>query len=305
MGSLIAGAMTPTPMPTNPFDIPRGFGAPTWRKGTPGVPIATPDMVTGQDSLTATELVAQQDWSYQMDEDTIIALMPAMTAELRRSGSEIIDDFVLNADSTAAGGNINTGPGAPVPDAYYLSDGQDGVRHQHLIDNATQTFNGGGAALTDATLVAGMGLLGKYGTAVPGLVFTCDIQTYLTGFLSTAAGAPGNFVMTLEQFGPNALVLTGQLAAYRGIPIIPSPVYRRSLATGLIDGVTPGNNTFGNISIFHRAMWRIGFRRELLIEVARDIQTRTYTMVVSFRLATVARGPRPPTLHTAGIRNIL
>jgi hypothetical protein len=110
IGSLIAGAMTPTPMPSNPFDIPRGFGAPTWRKGTPGVPIATPDMVTGQDSLTATELVAQQDWSYSMDEDAVIALMPAMTAELRRSGSEIIDDFVLNADSTAAIGNINSGP---------------------------------------------------------------------------------------------------------------------------------------------------------------------------------------------------
>jgi hypothetical protein len=240
-----------------------------------------------------------------MDEDAVIALMPAMTAELRRSGSEIIDDFVLNADSTAAIGNINSGPIAPVPDAYYLSDGQDGVRHQHIIDRPASTFNGGGAALTDATVVSALGLLDKYGTAVPGLVMTCDIQTYLGGFLSTAAGAPGNFVMTLEQFGPQALVLTGQLAAYRGIPIIPSPVYRRSLATGLIDAQTPVNNAFGNISIFHRAMWRIGFRRELLIEVARDIQTRTYTMVVSFRLATVARGPRPTTTHTAGVRNIL
>ena len=304
LASRIAANTTPVTMPTDPFDIPRGFGAPTWRRGTPGTPIATPGMATGDDTLTATEILAQQNWAYEMTEDTALALMPLMREELVRSGSEVMDSFILNADATAAAtGNINSSNLTPAADAFYLSRGQDGLRHQHLVDAPGQTSNMGGA-LTDAGLTTMLGLMGRYATDVQNLVLTCDVQTYLQGFLNSAVGAPGSFVMTLERFGPQALVYTGQLAAYRGIPIIPSQVYPRTLATGLVDAVTAGNNTFGNITVYHRQFWRHGFRRQLLIEVDQDITTRSYIMVVSFRMAVAARGPRGAVQHTAGMRNI-
>ena len=305
MASRVAGALTTIPMTSDPFDIPRGFGAPTWRKGTPGTPIQTPDMATGDDQLKTTELVTQQLWSYTMDEDAVVALMPVLRAELARSGAEAIDAFALNADSTeAATGNINLDDALPAADSYYLSSGQDGIRHQHLVDFSAQTINNGGGALTDANITAALSRLEKYATDISGLVFVCDIGTYLRGFLNTSTGSPGSFVMTLDSFGPQAVVLTGQIGAYRGIPIIPSPVYPTVEADGKASA-TAGNNTLGSLSVFHRAMWRLGFRRELLIEMDRDIQSRQYVLVASFRQALACRGPRASARHTAGIRNIL
>jgi hypothetical protein len=52
-------------------------------------------------------------------------------------------------------------------------------------------------------------------------------------------------------------------------------------------------------------MWYVGFLRDLLIEVDRDIQKRQYIMVSSLREAVAARGTRSSNTHTAGIRNIL
>jgi HK97 family phage major capsid protein len=303
MASRIAGAVTTVPMTSDPMDIPRGFGAPTWRKGASGVPVSTPDMATGDDQLKSTELVATQEWSYLMDEDAVVALMPAMRAELARSGAEIIDAFAINADATeAATGNINRDDGLPSADSYFLSNGADGIRHFHLVDNTGQTVDAGGA-LTDAKVTEMLGKLGKYATDVSGLIFTCDIGTYLNGWLSTATGAPGNFVITLDKFGPQAVVFTGQMAAYRGIPIIPSPVYLPSEADGK-QSATAASNTKGGVSVFHRAMWRLGFRRDLLIEMDRDIQSRKYVLVASIRQAVTARGPRSSAFHTAGLRNI-
>jgi hypothetical protein len=52
-------------------------------------------------------------------------------------------------------------------------------------------------------------------------------------------------------------------------------------------------------------MWYVGFLRELLIEVDRDIQKRQYIMVTSLREAVGCHGTRASATHTAGIRNIL
>lgn len=303
VASRIANTVMPVAMPSNPFDVPRGLGAPTWRKASENLPVSTPDVATGKDTLTATELAATQAWSYTMDEDAVVALMPSVRAELQRSGGDIIDDFCLNADSTATStGNINLDDSTPPSDSYYLSDGQDGLRHAHIVDNTAMTANMA-AALTDAGLTGMLALMDKYATDVRNLVLTCDIGTYLNGFLSTASGAPGSFVTTLEKFGANAILLTGQIASYRGIPIVPSPVYRKSEADGKLS-VTSGNNTKGGITAYHRGMWKLGFRRDLLVEVDRDITSRQFIMVISLRPAIGCRGPRSSQFHTAGMRNI-
>jgi hypothetical protein len=68
---------------------------------------------------------------------------------------------------------------------------------------------------------------------------------------------------------------------------------------------TAANNNEGQIAIFHRDMWRVGFRRQLLIEIDRNIQKRQFIMVVSFRIAVAARGTRASAVHTAGIHGIV
>lgn len=286
------------PMPTDPFDWPLGWGAVTWRKGTQNTSVTATDPATAKSTLTSTEQVLEIDWSYDLDEDAIVAVMPSLREMLAREGGEQMDRFVLNADATNAGtGNINLDDADPPDDSYYLSSGQDGIRHLYLVDNSTQSVDVN-STLDDAEMRAGISRLGKYGANYAQCAAVTDVETYMNGILALTN------VTTWDKFGPNATVLTGQLAAYQGIPLIVSGAMLEAEDDGKIS-TTPANNDEGQIAFFHRDMWKVGFRRELLIEVDRDIQKRQFIMVVSFRIAVAARGTRASAVHTSGIHGIV
>lgn len=299
LASRIVANMIEIDMPTNPFDVPLGLGDVTWRKGSENSSTTASDPTTAKSTLTVTELVTEQDWSYSLNEDAVIAMAPALRERLAISGAECMDAFALNADDEdGSTGNINKDDGAPDSDAYYMSDGQNGLRHLWIDDYSTQTVNAGGDALTDADILSMFVLMGKYAVNPEACRITCDISTYLKGFLGL------DEVITIDKFGPNAVVLTGQLAAYRGVPVIPSASHPLAEADGKVSA-SSGNNTLGSITCWNRLMWYVGFLRDLMIEMDRNIQTRQYIMVTSMREAVAAHGTRASATHTAGIRNIL
>jgi HK97 family phage major capsid protein len=305
LASRIAGTITTIEMPTNPFDVPLGLGAVTWRKGTENTATTASDPATAKVTLTATELITEQNWSYTLEEDAVVAIMPAVRGRLAQSGAEIVDDFFLNADATNAGtGNINLDDADPDDTSYYLTAGQDGIRHQWIVDNTGMNNDAGGDALTDADITGALADMGKYAVDPMSVVMVCDVSTYLNGFLKTGSTAPGEYVSTIDKFGQGAIILTGQLAAYRGIPIIVSASHRKAEADGKLS-TTGGNNTLGSITVYNRSMWVSGFRRQVLVETDRDIQKRMWIMVTSLRPAIGAWGTRSTNTHTAGIRNIL
>jgi hypothetical protein len=78
--------------------------------------------------------------------------------------------------------------------------------------------------------------MGKYAADPTQLVIVTDVGTYLSGFLGLTN------VVTVDKFGPGAVVLTGQLAAYRGVPIIVSASAPKTEADGKVS-TTAGNNT--------------------------------------------------------------
>jgi len=296
----IAQLLTPQVMTSDPMDISLSLGDATFRKGTQNTATTASDLATAKSILTSTELVAEVDWSYTLDEDAIIAMMPGVRGVLSRNGAEVLDKFVLNADATnAATGNINLDDADPADDSYYLTDGQDGLRHQWLVDNTAQQVAGGGAAISDAMLRSAFKLLGKYfKDAQSDVALVPDYTTYLKGFLALTN------VVTVDKYGPQATVLTGQLGSYMGVPIVPSAFHPLGEADGKVS-TTAGNNTLGSVTCFNRRMWRLGRRRDLLIEVARDIQKRQFILVTSFRPAVGTRGTRSTNTHTSGILNIL
>ena len=299
LASRVASLITQIAMPTNPFDIPLGLGSVTWRKGTENTATTASDPATAKSTLTATELVTEQNWSYTLNEDAAVAMAPAVRGRLAQSGAEIIDSFCLNADSTNAGtGNINLDDADPDDASYYLSAGQDGIRHQWIVDNTAMAVAAGGDALADADIVSAMGKMGKYAADPMSNVIVTDVSTYLAGFLALTN------VVTVDKFGPSAVVLTGQLASYRGVPIVVSASAPKTEADGKVS-TTAGNNTLGQFSIFNRNMWYAGFWRQLLIEADRDIQKRQYILVTSLRLGIAAHGTRSTNTHTAGAVNLL
>lgn len=294
----VAGTIPIVQMPTDPWDNPLGWGSGTWRKGVSNTAITAQDATTAKSTMTSTEQVYEVDWSYDLDEDSIVAVLPSLRAELVRDGAEQIDRFILNADSTDANtGNINSDDANPADDSYFLSNGQDGIRHQFLVDN-TATDANTNAVLTDALLLAGVGRLGKYAADVSNLAMTCDARTYIAMLGLTN-------VATMDKFGPQATILTGELAKYANIPVIVSGAMSLTDQDGKYTTTSPAtNDVYGTIAIYHRNMWRLGFRRNLLIEVDQLIQKRQFIMVVSFRIAVAARGTRSTAVHTAGLHDI-
>ncbi len=294
----VAGLFTRVDMPTNPFEIPLQLGNVSWYPGTENTATTETALTTARQTLTAHELVAEVPWSLTLEEDAVIAMAAEVRSTLVRNAVEVIDDVLLNADKTAQN-NINA-DGATIAastagKAHWLL-GFDGLLHLPLVDNTAQGNDHAAAPSADMFNEV-RGMLGKYGVRPSELAYIADVGTYIKSL------GVSEF-RTLDKLGPQATLLNGQLAQVDGIPVIVSEQMAKSDADGKVtDG---GNtNTKGRLLVVNPMQWRLGFRRELMIETTRDIQKRQNIMVVSMRLAFMERtGDRTKATHTALQYNI-
>ena len=284
-------------MPTNPFQIPLQLGDVSWYPGAENTATTDTALATARQTLTAYELVAEVPWSLTLDEDAVIAMAGEVRSTLVRNAVEVIDDVLLNADTTAVN-NINadtaTIAASDAGKGHWLV-GFDGLLHLPLVDNAAQGNDHGDAPNADMYNEA-RGLLGKYGVRPSELAYIVDVSTYIKSL-----GAEE--FRTLDKLGPQATILNGQLAQVDGIPVIVSEQMAKSDVDGKV--TSGGANAKGRLLLVNRSQWRLGFRRELMIETTRDIQKRQNIMVVSMRLAFMERtGNRGAATHTALQYNI-
>ncbi len=285
-------------MPSNPFQIPLQLGDVNWYPGTENTVVTGSAPATARQTLTAHELVAEVPWSYDLDEDAVIAMMDELRRSLLRNAHEVIDDVILNGDSSTQ--NSINADGATIAattagTGHFLV-GFDGLLHQPLVDN-TAMANDHSAAVSADMFNEIRGKLGKYGVRPSELAYITDVNTFIKSLSIDS-------FRTLDKFGPNATILTGQLGAVEGIPVIVSEQMRLADADGKV--TSGGNaNTKGRLLIVNRSQWRVGLKRELTIETVRDAQKRQNIMVVSFRIALQERsGSRAAATHTALQYNI-
>ena len=285
-------------MPTNPFDVPLQLGDVNWYPGTANLATTGTNLATAKQTLTAHELVGMVPWAYELDEDAVIAMMAEVRGTLLRNAAQVLDDVVLNAD-TSTTGNINqdgaTLTSTTAGHAHFLL-GFDGLLHLPLVDNTTQA-NNHNAGVSDDMFNEIRSKLGKYGVRPSELAFVVDVGTFIRA-QSIAE------LRTLDKLGPQATVLTGQLGAVEGVPVIVSEQMKKASSSGKLSS-TASNNTTGRLLVVNRTQWRKGFRRDLLIETERDIQKRQNVMVVSMRMAFAERtGARATAAHTGLQYNI-
>ena len=293
----VASLFNTIQMPSNPFLIPVQLGDVNWYPGTENVATKSTTLATARRTMTAYELVAEVPWSYDLDEDSVIAMMEELRRSLMRNAAEVIDDVVLNADTTLTN-NINA-DGATIAatdagKAQWLL-GFNGLIHLPLI-TATAMENNHNAAVDEDLYNELRRLTKKYAVRPSDNVFITDINTYLKTLTI-------NNFQTLDKFGPQATLLTGQLGAIEGIPLIVSEQMLLTASDGLVtDGVA---GTVGRVLLVNRSQWRVGFKRELTIETVRDPQKRQNIMVISFRIALQDQtGESSTQTHTALQRNI-
>jgi HK97 family phage major capsid protein len=290
VASKVAADLPAIQMPVDPFPVPLGLGDVTWRKGTQSTATTATDLATAQSTLTTTEQVAEVDWSYTLDEDAVIAMMPAVRARLALSAGEQMDYFCLNADSTATGSaNINKIEGTPAAGDSYMTAGQMGIRYKTLVDYTTSGSNAAGAALTDAIMGKTLKLAGKYALDYQNFRIVPEIQTYfdMVGLTNVA---------TVDKYGAAATIVRGELGRYRNIPIIPSASMFLAMNDGKVGNTA--SNLYGSWVGYHVPSWFVGYRRTPLYEVWRDVQKRMLILVVSFRIAIGCYGTRSTAKHT-------
>lgn len=296
--TLVAPIIPTFPMPSNPFEVPRQLGDVNFFPGTENTATTDTALATGRTTLTAFELVGQVPYSFTLEEDGVIAMLPEIRAGLVRNVAEVLDDIILNADRSTAN-NINA-DGANITansagKAHWLL-GYDGILHLPLVDN-TEQANDHDAAVSDDMFNELRAKLGKYGARPSQLAWIMDVNTFIR------AQSVEQF-RTMDKLGPNATLLTGMLGAVEGIPVIVS----EQMPLADEDGkVTEGasTNTKGRLLLVNRTQWAQGFRRQLMIDVDRDTQKRQTVVTVSFRHALAERsGLRDSATHTALQYNI-
>ena len=187
-------------MPSTPFQIPYDFGDVSWYRGTSNLAVSSSTPGTGRQTLTAAELEAMIGWSYDLDEDAVIAVLPELRVTLIRNAAEVLDDVVLNGDISDDGTNINADgatagslSGSAGLDHYLVFDG---LIHIPLVDNTGQG-NNHNAAVSDDMFNEVRGKLGKYGVRPSECAFVMDMNTYIRSL------SIENF-RTVEKLGPNA-----------------------------------------------------------------------------------------------------
>jgi len=299
LDTAVAAALDRVAMPTNPYTLPT-LDSDMIFKGAPSenTAVTATDLNTGNATLTAKKIMGEVDFSTEVTEDSIIPIVPAIRANLVRRAAQTIDDIIVSGDTETAGtGNINSDDTAPVAGDFYLE--LSGMRKFCIVTNTGQT-TAVSAALTTTNFTTIRGTLAKYGARPSDLRIVVGQSTLNTMYDITQ-------VKTIDVYGPNATIVQGELARFFGIPIlsyeaIPLLTSDKTAADGKADSSTPSNNTKGWLLLFNRNGWKLGFRRELVIESWRDIKKDQNVLVASFRIALIPSGI--VTTHTAVGRDI-
>jgi hypothetical protein len=280
-------------MPSDPFEIPLHVGDVEWYPGQENVSAKSSVLGTGKQTLTSRELVASVPWSLTLDEDSVVAMLPEVRRTLVRNAAEVIDDVLLNGDTTPTNGINSDGAtiGTTTPGKAHWLLGFDGLLHLPLVDNTSQANNLNGS-VSAAAYNSALKMLGKYGVRTNEAVFVTDVNTFLSSLAIEE-------VETVDKLGPAASILTGQLAVVYGHPLIVSEQMRLADSDGKVTDAGNSADT-GRILAVNTTQWRLGYRRTISIETERDIQKRQNLMVVSLRLAFGERtNNRATATHTA------
>ena len=298
--AVILPLMQQVPMPSNPYQYPIQLGDVNWYPADENVQALTTDPATQRVSLTAFGLKAGIPFSDELEEDAIIALVPELRSSMGRNAAEVIDDVILNGDTTVLNG-INS-DGATISKstagkAHWLL-GFDGLIHLALVDNSANQSRDHNAAPSAAGFNNTLIKMGIY--AAPrrrgDVVFVSDVNTAIASLQITE-------FETVDVAGVRATLSTGEIMNAYGKPYIHTDQMRIADTDGKV--TDSGGNTVGRLLAVNTSQWRVGFRRQIQMEADREPGKSQTTLYMSFRIALTERsGTRSTAKHTAISYNI-
>lgn len=257
-------------MPTDPWDVPMALTRPKfYRNNVQNREARASTPTTGKFTLATQKCMALVQYSYEVNEDSIIAVLPLLQRLLGEAAAESLESMIINGDSAA------THMDADITDPDDVNKAWDGFRKLALAVAALKVDISTGG-ISRPNLLSLKRALGKWGRRPGDLV-------WITGGLVENSFLGLDEVITADKRGSAGTTQTGVINSYWGIPIVVSEVMREDLnAAGVYDGVT---TTKGSVLLVRLSDFILGSRRDFMVEFDRNIKSQTNDIVASFRKA--------------------
>jgi len=277
----VASLFDKFPMPSNPFVMPVEGGdtdATLMAEKTAIISaFDSTEQTPGTEAVTFTAAKGRSriQVSHELTEDSAIAIMPYVEKKAGRGLARVIDRCIINGDKSSGGtASFDTGY---TPATTDFRHGWDGLRY-HYQTNITSTYGGQDCSTFNETNVGKVrSAMGKYGLYPSDLIYLCSVKAYLQKFLREL----DNY-QTLDKYGPNAVILNGELAKVDGVPLVISEfMYDNLNADGIYDGTTTDRS---EILCLNRNMWLIGEWGGIRASVEEDKINDVYQVVAFKRL---------------------
>jgi HK97 family phage major capsid protein len=211
---------------------------------------------TNKKPFTAQKLGVRTYASSEILEDSIVPMLEFILANTAKALARGIEDAIINGEFNAAtmdGTTFN-----PAGDAKRV---WNGLRYYNFITASYPGDVDAAGTLTSAKLLDAQLTTGAFGA-------TPSMWAWVVGFRGMKALMKQAEVITLEKFGPNASILSGQVASIFGSPVILSEFVFDQKTTGLYGDGTARN--FGSVIGVHRGAFGFATRRGISVNGSTD-----------------------------------
>lgn len=219
--------------------------------------------------LSAKKLAARVVFSEEATEDTIVPILNWLKNNVVVAIATAEEKALINGDTAATHQDSN------VTLAYDAQKAWDGLRK--IVQSGAKVDIGTFNAENLRSIRKAMGV---YGVDPKKLAWVTGISGYIQ-LLGVKDSSGNALVTTLEKYGPQATIITGELAKFDGIPIIVSEyIYQNLNASGVYDGVTA---TKTGVLLVNTPSFVIGDRRKVTVKTGVNIETDQQILVCTER----------------------
>lgn len=263
------------PTPTYKLPIHSGVDVTAYLVGesiTSGTPEGRPTSSMPEShipvTLDAKKIGALVYFSEEITEDSIFPVLPFLKTSMSRAMANAQETAVINGQKTAT---IDSGYTIAATD---VRKAWDGYRYLTAA-GAKVDFASWSSSNATGLLRQLRAKMGKYGVDPSQLVWITGIQGYHQ-MLNNAD------LLTMDKYGNNATILSGELAKFDNIPIIVSEFVGENLnALGVYDGVTTSKTM---VMLLHRDSWLFGDRRKITVKTKDMPEDDNHLLVCHQRL---------------------
>lgn len=262
----VAGLFTEVKMPSNPYDFPvLSNGAIATKLGENAQKSSKDEFDSSKITFRAQKLSNQYELPEELQEDSAVDVMRVIRQELIEGQEKAMEIAILEGDTDVTHQHSNTQiPGlAGAPAADSSERVFDGLRKRALNAAGSALSVDAAGPVDESKLSSLRQKLGKYGVNPAELALICGPRGY-NQLLQL------DDVRTLEQYGNQATVLSGELAKYEGIPVIVSEWLREDTDATGINGAVALNNVKASMILVNRKRFYTGLRRAMQIKVENN-----------------------------------